>query len=246
MPHTVWTPPQRQGSPVLRASSLVLPTSLPLLPTSMSPSVVNVPPPSGRHARASVPYTGCRGRGQCPWLRHLAVPGVTSRHHTEMGHALSIPRHPAGCDAVRQAWAQSPVLCPGVALCSMWRPGPGCGPDVVCWLPPPPPRGLHEKGRDLKGGPRSGQTGGWRRLPKRLGGGYCRLQMPLRLALGVRGTVAGRRLGALEEEGGGAPPVPMRPPPPPALCQTLNLHRGAFIKPVGANCRALPPGTSTD
>ena len=46
--------------------------------------------------------------------------------------------------------------------------------------------------------------GGWRRLPKRLGGGYCRLQMPLRLALAVRGTVAGHRLGALE--GGTSPP----------------------------------------
>ena len=35
---------------------------------------------------------------------------------------------------------------------------------------------------------------------KAVGGGYCRLQMPLKLALGVRGTVAERRLGAL---GGG-------------------------------------------
>ena len=31
-----------------------------------------------------------------------------------------------------------------------------------------------------------------------VGGGYCRLQTPLRLALGVRETVAGHRLGALE------------------------------------------------
>ena len=31
-----------------------------------------------------------------------------------------------------------------------------------------------------------------------VGGGYCRLQTPLRLAIGVRGTVAGHRLGALE------------------------------------------------
>ena len=44
-----------------------------------------------------------------------------------------------------------------------------------------------------------------RRLGRRLeevaeavGGGYCRLQMPLRPALSVRETVAGRRLGALE------------------------------------------------
>ena len=36
-----------------------------------------------------------------------------------------------------------------------------------------------------------------------VGGGYCRLQMPLRLALAVRGTVAGHRLGALEGGGGG-------------------------------------------
>ena len=38
-----------------------------------------------------------------------------------------------------------------------------------------------------------------------VGGGYCRLQMPLKLALGVRGTVVGHRLGALEG-GGGVPP----------------------------------------
>ena len=33
-------------------------------------------------------------------------------------------------------------------------------------------------------------------VAKAVGGGYCRLQMPLKLALGVRETVAGRRLGA--------------------------------------------------
>ena len=42
-------------------------------------------------------------------------------------------------------------------------------------------------------------------VAKAVGGGYCRLQMPLRLALGVRGTVAGRRLDALGG-GGGLPP----------------------------------------
>ena len=61
-----------------------------------------------------------------------------------------------------------------------------------------------------------GVPGGWpqrRRLGRRLeevaeavGGGYCRLQMPLSLALGVRGTVAEHRLGALGG-GGGAPSV---------------------------------------
>ena len=35
--------------------------------------------------------------------------------------------------------------------------------------------------------------------------------MPLALALAVRGTVAGHRLGALEEKGGPPPPLPMHP-----------------------------------
>ena len=45
--------------------------------------------------------------------------------------------------------------------------------------------------------------------------GWGRLQMPLRLALAVRGTVAGHRLGALEGGGGGVhlPPLPMHPWP---------------------------------
>ena len=42
-----------------------------------------------------------------------------------------------------------------------------------------------------------------------VGGGDCRLQMPLILTVAVRGTVAGRRLGPLEGGGGGAPPFPM-------------------------------------
>ena len=37
-------------------------------------------------------------------------------------------------------------------------------------------------------------------VAKAVGGGYCRLQMPLKLA--VRETVAGHRLGALEAGGG--------------------------------------------
>ena len=37
-------------------------------------------------------------------------------------------------------------------------------------------------------------------VAKAVGGGYCRLQTPLRLAVAVRGTVAGHRLGGL---GGG-------------------------------------------
>ena len=46
-------------------------------------------------------------------------------------------------------------------------------------------------------------------VAKAVGGGYCRLQMPLRLALGVRGTAAGHRPGALEGGGGYLRPLPM-------------------------------------
>ena len=65
------------------------------------------------------------------------------------------------------------------------------------------------EGRDAlegKGPQRQPQRRIGRRLEevaKAVGGGYCWLQMPLRLALGVRGTVAGHRLGALEGGGGG-------------------------------------------
>ena len=53
-------------------------------------------------------------------------------------------------------------------------------------------------------------------VAKAVGGGDCRLQMPLKLALGVRATVAGHRLGALEGGGGGGhvPSLPMHPCPP--------------------------------
>ena len=43
-------------------------------------------------------------------------------------------------------------------------------------------------------------------VAKAVGGGYCRLQMPLKLTLAVRETVAGHRLGALEGGGGGTSP----------------------------------------
>ena len=41
-----------------------------------------------------------------------------------------------------------------------------------------------------------------REVAKAVWGGYRRLQMPLKLALAVRGIVAGHRLGALEGVGG--------------------------------------------
>ena len=93
-------------------------------------------------------------------------------------------------------------------------------PEIV-QVCPPPSGALEGKGpqrrfdRQLEG------------VAKAVGGGYCRLQMPLRLALAVRGTVAGHRLGALEGGGGGnLPPfqcIPGLPAPPP------NTHSDAWF-----------------
>ena len=44
-------------------------------------------------------------------------------------------------------------------------------------------------------------------VAKVVGGGYCRLHMPLKLALAVRETVAEHRLGALEVGEGCPPPL---------------------------------------
>ena len=65
-----------------------------------------------------------------------------------------------------------------------------------------------------------------------VGGGYCRLQMPLKLALGVRGTVAGHWKGALKGGGGVPPPLPthpggggLHPRNPAIILQQRMLHR---------------------
>ena len=74
-----------------------------------------------------------------------------------------------------------------------------------------------------------------RRLGRRLeevaeavGGGYCRLPMPLKLALAVRETVAGHRLGGLEGGGGYLPPfqcIPAPKAPSPTLSYACARDR---------------------
>ena len=64
---------------------------------------------------------------------------------------------------------------------------------------------------------------------KAVGGGYCRLRMPLRLAVGVRETVAGHRLGALERGGGTSPSSNASLP---TICSHLHIHVCPFIKPL--------------
>ena len=97
-----------------------------------------------------------------------------------------------------------------------------------CWsAPPPPPRDALEG----KGYQRRPQEQLGRRLEevaKAVGGGYCRLQMPLKLALGVGGTVARHRLGALEEGGGGPRPpsnASLSPAPPKETCAIARVHK---------------------
>ena len=109
-------------------------------------------------------------------------------------------------------------------LCALYAPSmhPLCALKCDLYAPTMRPLCAHYapsmrregKGREGKGPQRRPQKRLGRRLEgvaKAVGGGYCRLQMPLRLALAVRETAAGHRLGALE---GGLPPLKCIPDPP--------------------------------
>ena len=115
---------------------------------------------------------------------------------------------------------------------------------VLClrlWpIDPPPPQGMHWKGRDLRGGPQRRVDGRLEEVAKAVGGGYCRLLMPLKVELGVRETVAGHRLGALAAAGGCLPPLPMHAPPPPPRPHPLPR----LCACDGAHHLQLRPGTA--
>ena len=73
-------------------------------------------------------------------------------------------------------------------------------------------------------------------VAKTVGGGYWRLQMPLKLALGVRGTLAGHRLGSWREVLFQC--IPARSalrahPPRPLLCETIFDSDGNYGKEPG-------------
>ena len=112
-------------------------------------------------------------------------------------------------------------------------------------------------GRDAsegKGPQRRSQKRLGRRLEevaKAVGGGYCRLQMPLRPALGVRGTVGGHRLGALE--GGTSPPSnaslggeggqgPCSAPVPVQTQLGRSIHGCPVSRPAGLLTAPVPHG----
>ena len=69
------------------------------------------------------------------------------------------------------------------------------------------------EGKGPPGRPQKPLARRMKEVAKAVGRGFCRLQMPVKLALGVRGTVSGHRLGALEAGVGGPPPLPMHPWP---------------------------------
>ena len=106
---------------------------------------------------------------------------------------------------------------------------------------------IHCSDGDPRGGGRDAVEGkgSQRRPPKRsdrrlaevakaVGGGYCRLQMPLKPALGVSGTVAGHCLGALD---GGLPP------PPPPMHPWGGGYRSQDPRPLPTPPQGEPPVT---
>ena len=82
-------------------------------------------------------------------------------------------------------------------------------------------------------------------VAKAVGGGYCRLQMALKLALAVRGTVAGHRLGALEREGGGyVPPfqcIPGEGAGEGELGRSTQYHSKVGFRPMFVDCPSCTP-----
>ena len=73
-------------------------------------------------------------------------------------------------------------------------------------------------------------------VAKAVGGDYCRLQMPLKLAIGVRGTVAGHSLGA---RGGGGTSPPSNASPGGGGVVRGNFCGGKFRhcwRPQSSNC----------
>ena len=98
----------------------------------------------------------------------------------------------------RSCWRFEPFFVPSrIALIRQgfhW-----CAVNSASQTTPPPADASEGKGPLRRPQQRLGRR--LKEVAKAVGGSYCRLQMPLRLALGVRKTVAGHRLGGLE--GGG-------------------------------------------
>ena len=88
--------------------------------------------------------------------------------------------------------------------------------------PAPPPHRDAFEGKRPQRRPQERLDGRFEEVAKAVRGGYCRSQMPLKLALGVRGTVAEQRLGALEGGRGTPPSNASLPSPPPLWSGSMN------------------------
>ena len=182
---------------------------------------------------------------QCPALPVLApsaayLPSQTKRHGFADCRAVALARqahlfgpfgcgpgtgsapHALGTPGTRRRWPRPPHRLAHTEGCISTadnRRRRGGYPP-----PPPPPRdALEGKGRQRRPQQRSGRR--LEEVAKAVEAGYSRLQMPLKLALGVRVTVAGHRLSALEGGGGGVTSplsIASPPPPPPAVPWTLR------------------------
>ena len=129
-----------------------------------------------------------KDRALCSELKHLYVGITRCRTHA----FLLEEEESARTRPMRRLWARQQVCGPGA---EPWLP-------IRRWIWGVTGRGA---GQGCVGGKRRPQGRLGRRLEgvaEAVGGGCCRLQTPVRLALGVRGTVAGHRLGALEGGGG--------------------------------------------
>ena len=167
-----------------------------------------------------------------PWLPSrdpclAAPPGKLPHPHTRPMYAEGSPKSSmrAGLSG-RGGVAWGGVRTHTSTACRHGSPQTGCV-AVGSWRHP----GMRLKGR---GPQRRAQWRLDRRLEevaKAVGGGYCRLQMPLRLALGVRGTVAGHRRPTH------SPPTPAGRPPGTESASTAptNPH---------ASCRPRPPSSA--
>ena len=97
----------------------------------------------------------------------------------------------------------------------LWGHGRHLGPSQACKRTEGPQRGPQKRSdRRLE------------EVAQAVGGGYFRLQPPLKLALGVRGTVAGHRLGALKGGGGCASPP-----------SNASLPRAVSWRRMGGECK---------
>ena len=148
------------------------------------------------------------------------------------------------------------------APATLSRPAPGVAVTPVVTqpeVPVPPSSGAqgdgypHSRVASMRRGRRHGgirsdraSEATQKRLDRRLeevakvvGGGCCRLQMPLKPALAVRETVAGHRLGALEWGGGGRQPDGMshrRGDTLPPWCTIFRGPKEGALATVRARC----------